>query len=1099
MSTPSTPSRASSASSSPLPANSGSPLELTPRSKVRALLAAFDDDSDDGENAQAKQGDPRSVISPRKELGGLRNALPNFDVDFDDSDAEDQRPAKAGMQKLDVGITSLDNDASGSSAYARMKQQLLSKPNTSQPRPAPLVQSHDDSDSEPIPAANTARRTIPRARSSTESDDDEPIPTKKLVRKALTRPVRRVSKSPTPASQLPRPTSPSLFVSPTASPSTPPQHDNSALPSLSDSESDELPDSVMNPRLQELVAKKRAERQANAEAERKKTEEARKAEKKRQVELRKSIKEVYSSEMDDGMGEDDLRALTQLSKPTRKASRKAMEEMNRETQRMARNQQLAHQAKTKKKITTKDLFKVFNFRQDDVSADKDLAHTDDELNKTDALVSSDAEGHTGKDTPPTSPPSQDDYNDEFKLPIAPENDDDYIIKTGVENQVDDDELPALQNTFTQPQPKRTDKGKARATEPNFAHSYTPSEESKHTFVPKKLRVVLPQQIEDDSDDELEIVPTKKPSRFAAFDQLPGNKVNKEQSFHALRTLAHLNSSERAPPKGRTSLSMGELQMQLQERARKQALLEKQEKIDELRARGIIIQTDEEREQDQLALESLLERARNDAQTLAKKEKDAAKKEGNEGETKDILSDDEEEDGDWAEDEEDDDVEVELSGSEDEDGEEAGDLAEADEEGGLLIDNEAGEDEDDEGEEEEGAISLQELIVGGNNASDDDDDNIGAPLRSKIKSRTRQVIVEDEDEDMEVPTSNKPQPSQDDTMAAFGFHAPQTTELGLTQLFKGTMAELDSQQDSLAFLRALPAPLIPGVGFSMTQDSQSQRVQDSQTSSADNEETQFSFGLNQFPSQSHPESAVSPTKFSEVPEPTQDAGFEAYRAPVGPNNAPHSTVDTVMASIPETPLLKKKGKLRRRNDEVAVLSGAEESAGEASESEEFDLSTNAFDALFKPLKKAPTTEAFDKQRSEAKKMIEEQAEESEDEYAGLGGASDDESNGEMDEEMREMIDEEPVHVDEGELAKFYADKERADDEKRIDKLYKDVTTGMLRRKRGADLDDLSDSDDEAEERRRRKQREFAKMRKALLEDENIGKIGKNFHCIHRHTD
>ena len=47
--------------------------------------------------------------------------------------------------------------------------------------------------------------------------------------------------------------------------------------------------------------------------------------------------------------------------------------------------------------------------------------------------------------------------------------------------------------------------------------------------------------------------------------------------------------------------------------------------------------------------------------------------------------------------------------------------------------------------------------------------------------------------------------------------------------------------------------------------------------------------------------------------------------------------------------------------------------------------------------------------------------------------------------------------------------------------------MLRRKRGADYD-LSDSDDEGEARRRRKQREFAKMRKALLEDEEIGKIG-----------
>jgi len=49
--------------------------------------------------------------------------------------------------------------------------------------------------------------------------------------------------------------------------------------------------------------------------------------------------------------------------------------------------------------------------------------------------------------------------------------------------------------------------------------------------------------------------------------------------------------------------------------------------------------------------------------------------------------------------------------------------------------------------------------------------------------------------------------------------------------------------------------------------------------------------------------------------------------------------------------------------------------------------------------------------------------------------------------------------------------------------------MLRRKRGADYD-LSDSDDGGEARRRMKQKEFAKMRKAMLADERIGKIAEN---------
>lgn len=75
----------------------------------------------------------------------------------------------------------------------------------------------------------------------------------------------------------------------------------------------------------------------------------------------------------------------------------------------------------------------------------------------------------------------------------------------------------------------------------------------------------------------------------------------------------------------------------------------------------------------------------------------------------------------------------------------------------------------------------------------------------------------------------------------------------------------------------------------------------------------------------------------------------------------------------------------------------------------------------------------------------------------------------------------------------SDKEREDDEKRVEKLYKDIANGGLRRKRGAERGDLWDSDDEDEaaaRRRAAKQREFARMRKALLADEKIGKIGKS---------
>lgn len=71
----------------------------------------------------------------------------------------------------------------------------------------------------------------------------------------------------------------------------------------------------------------------------------------------------------------------------------------------------------------------------------------------------------------------------------------------------------------------------------------------------------------------------------------------------------------------------------------------------------------------------------------------------------------------------------------------------------------------------------------------------------------------------------------------------------------------------------------------------------------------------------------------------------------------------------------------------------------------------------------------------------------------------------------------------------SDRERASDEKEVEKLFKDITTGMLRRKRGADYD-LSDSDDGGEARRRMKRRQFAKMQKALFTDERVKKMAEN---------
>ncbi|KAG6034858.1 hypothetical protein E4U41_006350, partial [Claviceps citrina] len=70
-----------------------------------------------------------------------------------------------------------------------------------------------------------------------------------------------------------------------------------------------------------------------------------------------------------------------------------------------------------------------------------------------------------------------------------------------------------------------------------------------------------------------------------------------------------------------------------------------------------------------------------------------------------------------------------------------------------------------------------------------------------------------------------------------------------------------------------------------------------------------------------------------------------------------------------------------------------------------------------------------------------------------------------------------------------DRERAQDEQQVEKLFKDLTKGMLRRKRGSGFD-LSDSDSDGEARRRMKRRQFAKMQRALFADERVKKMAEN---------
>jgi len=638
-------------------------------------------------------------------------------------------------------------------------------------------------------------------------------------------------------------------------------------------------------------------------------------------------------------------------------------------------------------------------------------------------------------------------------------------------------------------------------------------------------------VDDDDDDGLEIVDTDKPSRPDIFDLIKPAKSRPSGNLHVVRALAQVETAHAHGKKTKPSMTVGELHIALQQRARQQAQRDREEKIQRLREKGIYVQTAEEKEKEQLQVEDMLEKARREAGELAKREKEAAKKEGKEV-TGAMPDSDGEDDEDWDDEEErgeedvDAEADLELSGSEDE-GEDAD---EDEEETGAEVEDMAKDDANAliDGEAEDASD------VGGDHASADERLEGNDADLSITTKRPRKKIVDSDDEDEDstpvLPFIEAVTPARTVAQAstpksaladAFGFAPPKAITSGLSQMFAGTMAEsqtslqgdtqaFDTQEDSLAFLRELAQPDLPMPDFTATiaDDSQDIVIPNSQAEQSQDQGMMSPPGLFRFETQTQMPYMES-QEMSQIPEPTQDVGFQHFPTPVKavPFQDSFVTVDTVALSPrpaqkaalyeddEEDLVQRKKGRLVRREQRASLdaedreMSVDSEEQGEEDEAVNNEPTQNAFLIMRKAATK-PNAPTFDKKRSEAKGMIEEQAEESEDEYAGLGGASDSE-DGEYDEETRKMIDDDSNEkLNERAVAKFHADKERADDEKRVERLFKDIANGGLRRKRGAEME-LWESDDEDEamaRRRAAKQREFAKMRKALLADEKLGKIG-----------
>ncbi|EFX02919.1 hypothetical protein CMQ_2848 [Grosmannia clavigera kw1407] len=1155
-----TPSPAASASDS----DSVVATPMTPRSKLRALYATIDgSDSDSdkeaggdknngvgGENttptrkANTKIVKPNNATSPGSGtptvpsslaeadaavLGasspGVRHALSKVSIDSDDDDTDSPVGPRGRFAARMLDESAEQTEAPlADNARERVKRMLEQ---AAQAEKQASVETDGDDN------GNDA-----------EDEDEDGISAVARPRKLLNRAARRSTSreaSPamfmSPTKPVDREDSPDMFVTPTKGGAAP---------------FDEATSSATNPgrtaRFQALVARKREEtRKREEEEQRKRAARA----------VRQAAAEENDNEDDDMLMRDDAddavsditddeggRRLTQDARPTRKASRKALEEMHRETQRMARNLQLAHEAKTKKKITKASLFERFNFKPGGAATATPATPAAPAAPIAPAAAATPIS--SSRPTSPTSPQKDQDANDTDTPPSSPPV------------ALDGDSVSKSATAVAE-----SDKGKGKAVA---------TEETTEAKPKRQIRVRLPihthTALLDSDSDELEIVQSTKNRLDILFHTAPLKREKEPRSMLALRRLAQIGSPDKKRKQKETNdLTLGELQQVLQGRARHQAKVERDERMEKLRAKGIRIQTEEEREKEMAEVDDIVARARLEAEEIMQREKKAAKQAKKEG--KGGTDDDESEadllDWDGSEDEDGEDFapeeekDLELSGSEDEDNEEDADAMDETMEG-VLIDDDAAESVDEAAEKTKD--DKPEDTRHSPDESRDAPEVLPTPRRTRPANRRNAVLTSD-DEDEDVASSpglpvlteaNTPRPKTAFAKSPSGPninsdspHVPTSVlrsatksfipglpvalggpaGMGLTQIFAGTMAD-DSQFAGSAGGFGSPSQLMPTIGNvfagpsldgakGSTDDQDfvhsSQPTQDwvrqvQEGGYTGSQAVKLDFSQSQVHGLGSLLHDVDSSQFSDLME-SQDLPSQEY-TPLKVRFIEHqaSTAETVVMSRSERMSLdvsqpqlesiaqspsppRRKGKLFRKTIATEADANEEEAT---SDIEVTAKAKSAFsmlkDASAAKRKQALAT-AFDRKKSKAKELVEEQAEESEDEYAGLGGADGEDSDNESLASVKDLIDDNQkvTEAESAKLAAFYADRERENDEKQVEKLFRDVTTGMLRRKRGADYD-LSDSDDDGEARRRMKRRQFARMQKALFSDERISKVAEN---------
>lgn len=1075
----------------------------------------------------AESSPVRASASPAADMLTPRSKVAKMLADIDD--APTPSPPLRKSPNSDT-----HNDASRRLPEFRYTESNVGRPSTvHQPTNGPS-QTHlgvdsDDDDEDAIrrPQGRAARRMLNQQQESPESDSESQRPQSSPARHGRPSEVESEGEDLYSATPLKaRPTTGAMSGSPLDS-------DSGGLfvspgKSAATNSEDELPSNPFGSKekLAQLVAKKREERLRREAEEEQRSERTTsphpRAEKKRKrrhgpssAHASSDLPEDVLEDSQEAVNPEIERLMSDAARPTRKASKRALLEMERETQRLARQQALAHQMKVKKKFTTSELFAKFNFRQpqqqNDATAGKVTTASSSAPNSD--IV--EARVMEPVSTPPSSPPTagptpldkQKAIVEQGALSkLMPAREDSIASLAQMDS---DEELPDIEEVMSSARQVRA----ATMAKPSPAAAPEEQQDRRGLKLARLGKKAVVRQYHDSSDDDdLDII-APLPKHLQVFDRMANNLTkhtgSDSKAIHALKHLSHIGAYDikpRKPGKGSSRPSIGPktLETQLRRKAKDHARLQQQERIAELKAKGIDIQTSEEREREAEVFENLLERAREDAVELRKAEKVAAKEAGVEGQAVEV-SDDEDED-------------YVGSGSEEEDG--MGD-GEVDEENEGLVDDAAEETDEDEDEEvdEADADIVEQLTaedeLANKHAESTETLDIATPAMSRRKPRQSRVIKDDDDDDSDIELEpadcqGRAAAKDEDPFAAFNFGAnvPSESLMSPTQAFQATMQTPTqaTQEDSFDILRRIAPPSASSLPPTMP-------LGDAETQQTQGEESQLSIVPgSQVPESQRidlgwetqaPETPVpagltrGASALSETPgwEPTQDAGLQSpwklglrREDTMESITEEHDTQSTVRLRVSESPapsgIAGKRGRLVRRQAAAPVESDEDDELAPVASMKQ--QKKDVFHEMARRRTAALTAAERAEAEKEMKHMLEEQAEESDDEYAGIGG---DDFVAPETEEDKAMIDSSHVDVDERALAAHFAEKQRMADEAATSKLYKDLTTGALRRKQ-ANAFDLEEDEDEIVMRRRQvRQREEARKRKLLLQDDNIAGLAQ----------